>query len=490
VRSMGAALGTILILAMPAAAAPNEELKQEVTIALEVLSDVQDEANAQFVLGLLLDPVASDAQWQAFFASYFKTRPFTRPLGEFWDYAVAESGEAEDRTIVLSGLCAAEALSAGLSAARQTNEPAAYASVSEATNWLQYAATGLAPQGKALVFQAVAQGLEKLNIDAGRVLGLGPGADPELTRLGMQVCLTLGEYVAGQARERAALSALLNLPRSTRKFWDDYGMFLFDNGALAPVQLASLDSLVSAVPLELHAIAALIVPEAVGLAGASSGLTTAGQLVFLSAASMDELTKAYEFTPQVGQPVAPQFTINAAQELVRAVQAVQFAQRPDLVHRRDVIIGHAKEHKERYLRRHIPPSVYQERPDQLLPLTAFLWFIDSSTAFEMAVDLYEWRQEEPMDALLLLADVLSGGTDSTLLFQTSPDGQVEAVRSRVGRTHLDEISLLLDEGPRGAASSPVPADLDYLTSIDIDGATWTFDLNSVGLSTRFHKITR
>lgn len=460
-------------------------LREQVRAALDVLSEGANVDYAQFAIGVLADPQYSDTQWQDFFQSYFATRPFTGALAEFWNYAVEQSGPGAERTAVLSGLCATEALTAALSA----QQPLSYASLSEAGYWLQSLSGTLQPAGRAAIFDAVAKGLESRPVDATRDLGLGPDADPQRTALGIQVCLTLSEYAPNQRPARAQLGRLLGLPESTRAFWEAYGMFLFDNGALDGAHVTSLDSLVGAFPAGLHAIRALILPESTGIDPNTHGLNSSGQLLFLSALPLEQLTDPGEFAEQADQPVAPEFTVAAGVQIVRAIQAVQFSRHPDLVHRRDTIVLHAGNRKERYLRRNVPPNTYRQQPDELLPMTAYLWLIDSAAAFTMAADLFQWRQTDAMDALLLLADVLSGGANTTTVFRTNPDGRVESERTTVGRTHLSEISLYVEQAPQRRVTTPVPADLDYLTAIYIRGTQWSFDLNDRGLSTRFHKIT-
>lgn len=94
--------------------------------------------------------------------------------------------------------------------------------------------------------------------------------------------------------------------------------------------------------------------------------------------------------------------------------------------------------------------------------------IDSSLAFYQGMELLKLRENEALDAVLLLADMLSGGGGSTLLFATDP----------LGRVVSEETAL------RRVAASP---DLAFVTGIGIAGKLWTFDLNGQGGVMRYYR---
>jgi hypothetical protein len=154
--------------------------------------------------------------------------------------------------------------------------------------------------------------------------------------------------------------------------------------------------------------------------------------------------------------------------LLRAVQFTQGRQRPELFQRRNFILNNAAAFQERYLRRNIEPGVYLANPDELIPLTGYLWFLDSERAFYMALDLLQLGQHPPMDTLLLLADMLSGGHSETLIFQTGPEGTVNAKAVSLRRR-------------------PMGPGLYLVSGLNLAGVRWGFDFNEAGILYRFYQ---
>ncbi len=170
----------------------------------------------------------------------------------------------------------------------------------------------------------------------------------------------------------------------------------------------------------------------------------------------------------MGQPVAPEFTLEAAVQLMRLIQSVQFGQRPELVHRRNTILNTAGLEPTRYLRRFIPPAVYQANPDELAPLTSYLYFLDSERAFFMAMELLGYRENQAIDAVMLVADVLSGGGNTTLLLHIDPAGIVTSEPASIRRTQMEP-------------------GLPYASGLTVDGYLWTFELNDRGGIMRYYR---
>ena len=474
----GAVLVVVLLYLSqtPVEAPLDDELSADLTASFELLSGTQDVDTANQVRRTLADTDTAANHWQAFFHTYFATapsgggRPFTAVLGEFWDYAIREATTTQERTALISGLCAAEAAGAGLASIVADRASVDHGSLGTALAWLQQIVSALTPQHRAAILEALSEPLGGKPLDLTSILRPGPADRQAEARLGMQICLTLRAYVSEGPAGRTAFSALVALPEPARTFLNRFGILLFENGALDPQQLDSLDSLVRLIPPELHEIDAIIVPEPYDLDPSVPGVVAAGQLVFVPLIPMDSLTNPAEFIPRVAQPVVPEFTVTAAQQIFRAIQAVQFDRNPTLVMRRDAIIARGRRRSVSYLRRFVDPAVYLEDPDELLPMAAYLWFIDSQTAFAMAFEYARVKERGALETVLLLADVLSAGGNATLLFSTDPAGMVTGGPTSIGRVHLGEAPLAL-----------APAvSLDYVNSIHILGELWAFVLDDSG----------
>ncbi len=292
--------------------------------------------------------------------------------------------------------------------------------------------------------------------------GQAPAPDARAVQLAMQACATLAPLA-----EPDRLVQLLTMPETTATFYGRSGLLLFDNGALSQAHLASLASLYEAVPQGLHGVQVLLVPASIGLSAANAGLATDGVVLDVTAMPMSVTSDPALFVPRVGYRSAPEFTLEAATQLMRVVQEVQFTRRPGLVEWRNAILARAGNREERYIRRDVPPAVFQGNPGELLPLTAYLWFVDSERAFFQAMQLLKLKEKEALDTVLLLADVLSGGTMQTLAFQTSETGIVRAAPTPVRRTAW---------GPG----------LAIVTGMAMSGELWNFELNDAGGVVRYY----
>jgi hypothetical protein len=421
--------------------------------AFGVLTQREDIEQAAVVDGLLADAAVLDGDWQEYFRAYGDKGTFTAALARYWEHAVSVT--APDRTAYLSAVCAGGV--AGSYLAGDLASGVGMDSASSAVTWLQYVGAHLSAQSRGRIIELLGARIGSNPVNLAPLFA----GNPRQTWLAMQLCLTLGHYCPA---EGTGLTKLLLLPEATALFYDRYRVLLFDNGTLNPLQVESLGSLLASIPPELHEIEVLAVPGAVGMGPDQPPLVMAGQAVYIDPIPMDEYSDPSEFASPANQVAAPEFTLTAAVNVFRAIQDVQFRRRPALIVRRDQILARAQATPSRYLRRFVPPALYMDNPNELLPSVAYLWFIDSACAFRQAMELFEFRQHEPMDALLLMADVLSGGGNSTVVVETNPMGIVSSDETPAGRTILDT---------------------DYLTGIGMLGSTWLFELTESGSAHRY-----
>lgn len=439
---------------------------------LDALSSGQNIPLATDTAQLLMNPQATDADWGSFFTTFFNTRPFTQPLAEFLTFAASQFPALAPRPAFVAATAAAAAAAPALSGIISTGKPADYGSLLYSLNTLQSVLPVLPVESRGPVFALMTSKVQGQTLDLTPVLQTGPAGNPPTALLAMQICLTLSAY-AGQGPQRAAVATLLRLPDRMRNFWLSTGAFLFDNGALSDAQAVSLDSLMRSFAAGLHDIVALAAPEAYGLAGNLPGLVVAGQIVPIPAITMDMLTDPAQFIVEGPSPVAPDFTATAAVNIFRAVQAVQFARRPQLALRRDAILARAGVRDVFYLRRGVLPEVYMAQPEEFLPQTAYLWLISSEAAFRMAMDFFSMLQPAPVESLLLVADVLSNGGDVTLAFAISPEGIVASGPTAIGRAFAEDIPVAVPDGVNFLPNLQV-------NSIFMLGQRWYFTMEPNG----------
>jgi hypothetical protein len=453
---MRAFLGVFTLIAMTGACAAwgalDDAKATQLRGALDTLALGHDAEAAKIVVEQVQKPETTQEDWHAFYAAYFEEQVFAAGHAEFWQTAinaVQESNPAEAVALAqASGQFAAEALAAAAAV-----EPRDLDSFERALQWLANTGAWLGMAQIAPLRDALGVALEArpLNLEA-----MLQSQETRARALAMQACLTLSAYFSEGLAPGMAV-----LPPSTTRFRTDTGLWLFDNGALTQAHLGSLASLYAALPAELHRVEVLLAPARLGLDAAQAGLTTQGFVLDIDLLPMEASSDPSEFIPRVGYKTAPGFTLTAATQLMRVVQEVQFAARPHLALWRNEILARAGSRDEYYLRRFIPADTYIHNPGELLPLSSFLWFLDSERAFLMAMEMMKVKVSEPLEALLLLADTLSGGGANTLVFSTSEAGIVQSTLTPIQRSAL-------------------PGGVTVVSGLVMGGQRWHFEMNASG----------
>ncbi|MBN2310866.1 MAG: hypothetical protein JXR94_17965 [Candidatus Hydrogenedentes bacterium] len=473
-----ALLAVLAVPIQPAAPEMAPDLEAQILAAFDLLTSTEDVPTGDFLIQHLSSEELAVADWQALFRAFFETHPFTDIHGRFWDYALGFApGPAQDRVATVSGYWAGEAVRAGLLRVQQG--AATDATLIASSTWIQGLAPGLSTTGRTDLFTTLEAAFAEYWAGAMPVPERGAHATP----MWIELAIALGRCAPSGVPGRERVSAMLALTGSALRFWEARGVFLFDDGRLDESQALSLNQLMAVIPPDLHEIAAIVVPDAGGQAPALSGLA---QVILVPAIPMSALSNPAEFTPRVGQPVASEFTLVAAQQIVRAIQDTQFARRPGLVARRDAILMRAGTAEERYLRRFIPPAVYLNQPDELLPAVAYLWFIDTERTFQTALDLFELEKRDAMDSFLLFADLMSGGGNETPIYRTDDLGRAVQRTVPIGRTWVDSVRLP-DPGEPGLMGDTMPVNANYVTAIALLGSSWRFDLNPLGGTIRWNR---
>lgn len=488
-RTLIAILLAIAVLA-PAQAAHGAEspaldpdLASMLGQAFQRLAGAEDLAAAEVVVAALADGSLDPARWRAYFESEaFAPAWFTPVLASFWEYAARDAGLPPERTAAISGLCASGTIAQSIDAVGGPVGAAVIEPITAALDWLAVLAPGLPPNDVDMLFEALRASLGELRVPVVPLSGQPPIPDPALRLLGMRLALTLWDYAPDTPRGRAMVGEALRMTGPGRAFWERHGIFLFDNGILDEDQFDALDQLIERIPDTLHEIAVLIVSEGPG-DDTLFEIPADGQIVSVDPIPMGLLTEPNEFAPTTGRPVAPVFVVATATKIVRAIQDTQFALRPALRARLDMILSNAGDRHERYLRRGIPPAVYLNNPDELLPAIAYLWFVDTDAALRHAMNLFQIEQREAMDSLLLFADLMSGGGNAAPGFYSAPDGTVTARMIGVERAFLAEARFPRPDRPNFATSYR-PVEIFVVNVVHLGGETWRFELDDRGISIR------
>jgi hypothetical protein len=260
----------------------------------------------------------------------------------------------------------------------------------------------------------------------------------------MQVAITLG-YYAGPEN----IGRWMRLPETTLRTYQASGVWVFDGGALTPPQALSLGSLLSAMPASLTGVSVItMMPLPFSLR--SPGL------VMPVAPVMPELQRPpVMLPPGAVLPSIPDFTATVARSLGEIIQQRELPRRPELVARRDALLMITGRAGNSMLPAFLEPGVYAG-PNDFFPSLMVLWVTGSETALQAAAANMDQGDYGGIYALLLLADLVSCGGDTALVFTTNPAGQVAGSETALRRNFL----------------SPAQA---YVTGVAAGGRMFFFD---------------
>ena len=231
----------------------------------------------------------------------------------------------------------------------------------------------------------------------------------------------------------------VQLPEPMKSFFNDFNILIFDGGILTEPHYHSLRSIFSCFPPKLHNIKIIIIPERVGVSATQLFIPLQyGIVTDLPFIPMEIMSNPMEFPMRYGTQIAPEFSMQAVVQVIRAIQYVQFRIRPELPFRRNALLMNARIRNYNYIRPTIRPEVYFSNPDELIPLSSYLWILNSEKALQMANDLLKIRQYFTTDVFLLLADMLSEGKNATLTYYMDESGYLTVREAPVIRAPIDE----------------------------------------------------
>ena len=240
----------------------------------------------------------------------------------------------------------------------------------------------------------------------------------------MQVAITLG-YYAGPEN----IGRWMRLPELSLRIYQASGVWVFDGGALTPPQALSLGSLLSAMPTAVTGVSVITMMPL------PFTLRAAGMVLSVAPVSPELQRPPVELPPGAMLPSIPEFTATVARTLGEIIQQRELARRPELAKRRDILLLTAEGRANSLLAAFLAPGGYAGAND-FFPALTVLWLTDSETALQAASATIDQGEYEGIYALLLLADLLSGGGDATLVFATNSAGQVMGSETALRRNFV------------------------------------------------------
>ena len=240
----------------------------------------------------------------------------------------------------------------------------------------------------------------------------------------MQVAITLG-YYAGPEN----IGRWMRLPEVSLGIYRASGVWVFDGGALSSPQAQSLGSLLSAMPTTLTGV------SVISMMVLPFSLRAPGLVLPIAPVSPELQRPPVVLPPGAMLPSIPEFTATVARALGEIIQQRELARRPELAKRRDILLLTAEGRANSVLSAFLAPGGYAG-PNDFFPSLTVLWLAGSETALQAAEATIDQGEYEGMYALLLLADLFSGGGDTTLILATNPAGQVMGSETALRRNYV------------------------------------------------------
>lgn len=270
----------------------------------------------------------------------------------------------------------------------------------------------------------------------------------------MQACLTLGVYYDGQT-----INEWIQVPGRYAEFFQRTRVWLFDGTILSPSHVASLESIFSAVPVTLHGIYALHVPEITGMNSLSVALRSPGKAVDIAVLDID-LPRDPAFHYGIpGLVSLPEFTAQVLMQFTTAVLERQFYLRPDLRQRVAFFFSQPEVFMNPAVTTMFPQLMLLQTPEEKMAHLSFLWLINSHAFVNTALNYGEQMNVAPIYAAFLAADLFSEGGDKTRFFRVSPTGILFQSLTAVRRASLTP-------------------ETHYVNGIAANGRIWHYDLRA------------
>lgn len=479
IRNLLALAAMAFVSAQFAAAQPPADVKEKVLAAFLTLNDGENKAAAAEIVKALADSTITESDWYSLVKTHFDTGSCSPAHVALWGVAIQNTqGDAQRRAALVAGMFAAHAFKKGLPSEKEPK--GSEATFGRGLDLLHSLADGLGVDGRTKVLKYVAETLGEYG-----AASLGLQNDSKSLHAYMQFGLTMRAYAVPSTSNILLVSRIMGLQGAFRAFWETHGIFLFDPGVLNAQQIAILNQITGAIPKELHNIGAFVVT---GTARINLGqLVTPFQTIFIDPTPLSVRVNPLEFYERLGLANAPEFAVSAAQRIFTAIQVVQFARRPELVLRRNIILYRAGRQKERYLRRYdmIAPATYHQNPESFLPAIGYLWIMDSVRTFAMAGELFEIEQREAMDSYLLFADMLSGGGGTTFMYIMAPDGSLRRDTAAINRVYVSNIRKWM-VGVPGVMPNNIPVDMYVCNGIAVAGWRHWFTVDELGATVRIN----
>ena len=223
----------------------------------------------------------------------------------------------------------------------------------------------------------------------------------------------------------------------------DHGVVLLDNLGLDTAQLDHVHRLLSLLPYAQHRLRAISVrdnlgtpPTAISLDGYGGGVNTVGWAIGASCGN--------EFPADVPPGPSDCFSVVLAHELAHATDANYLSQSLALQTRKTALITAAGTEQQNYLRSMLDAGFFVQNPQEFFASIANQWFTDSRKTLELGRVRFDAGRHEPINQVLLTAEVYSGGGNATAFFTTDLAGQITRTQVPLHRNaqgRIDTVAL-------------------------------------------------
>lgn len=451
-----AVAGAVLLAARPAPASLSPDDADELTAALETLSQRSDGAAGSTAATLFAKP-DNEADFEEFFAGFFADHPCTEALQQFLGSHALTSTSEETRERLQPALASALVGSIDATFRAELPDDLGPALVSDpalfedlrSSLWLL---ADLAWQG------------DRLSGPARRALGARLArlisAYPHVLRQEARIDVVAQPRVAALRAQLFKILRDLPRPFDPAAFIADagfmgthaqivrrHGVLVLDNNGFDARQLDAIDQVLTAIPASLHRVTHISQYDFLGsqVAGRVEVPLRGSPGLNLFATRVGE-GHDEPFPPEAGPRQVRTFCAMLQHELNHGVDERAIGGNPRLAHRRDQLIAQAGSDARRYLRSTLPPGFFVQNPQELFASLSNAYLTDSAQLLTLALERLEQQQVEPLNQFLFFADVYSQGSDTTLFYYQDGECNYSAYVVRLGRDGSGRIDRVVWPG--------------------------------------------
>ena len=222
-------------------------------------------------------------------------------------------------------------------------------------------------------------------------------------------------------------------------------VLLLDNSALAPNQVALIESHLDQIPWGLSGLRAISARDSLGTA--PDGCTLDGRAYSVNIVSYPiGAVRETQFPAEVPASFADVYSTVLSHELGHIIDASGIDRTPELRAQKQGLIARAGDLQSNYLRSMLSQGFFTQNPQEFFASICNQWFTSGSRTLDVALARLGAGKREPLEQFLFISDVFSAGSDELPLFTANTTGTLTSTPARVQRDDAGRIRRMFARG--------------------------------------------